>query len=291
MSDVYSEFLDQMEEAGDKFDSGGSSIGAVGRVKIEFGFHYYDDSYGSEYWRCWGHYKTPEDTNAAYLRVKEIAGENYKSIENGLRVTVFSENLLAGNAKIDLSKFCAKWKETGKLILENMREKQLPFNDIFYGQVKHTADPYAVAKGEGGKTKEYKGKMTFPTFLLPVQMFANKQEALTFIEANQPANNSSSEYSAKAMANFQKEEVLESNQQDIFSDVKMAYEGKKLLAAKAKHLELPVKPVATNSRSIIIFQNEILEYVAGTWDIEAQDIVSLPIADSIDPFTNEEIPF
>ncbi len=294
MTDVYNQFLDKMDEAGDEFDSGGSSIGTVGRMKIEFGLHHYSENYSSEYWKFWRPYKSPQETQSAYSSAKEameLAGEDVKMLQNGLKVTVFSEGILAGNAKVDLSKFCAKWKDAGKLILESARKEQLPINDIFYGQVKYTSDPYFVSLGEDGKTKEYDGKKMFPTFMLPVQKFANKQEAAAFVESNQPepmAFVDSNTYSDKAMTQFTARR-LEMCAVDIFEDVRSAYSGAP--NEMAKEVDLPIKPETSNPRVMRLYEDEILVYVANVWGIEGEDINKLYPRDNDMTVFGQEIPF
>lgn len=255
------DILREMHEAGQEFDGGQKGSGIVGRIKIEFGFHTYIEN--NDFWAFWRPYKTPPDKDEAYASACDAvtnAGGDLKQLRPGIKITVYADVLSRNEPyAMDLMEFTPAWQEGAyKMIYNSMLENELPFNDIFYGQVVYKANPYHVAKGEAGKTSEdQNGNPAYPTVRVPVQKFANQKEAQDFVGSL--AVNNEPKFSQEALAYFGNIETLMKNIDDILHTLEDAKNGKEM---QGSEYTFPAKPNQFN----------IALYTAKTWGITTDDL-------------------
>lgn len=272
MSDVYNQFLDEMEEKEDYEQS--ESAGIVREIKIETGWHGFEKGCGHDFWKYWRSFKNSEEMKPAYdssLEALELDRLKKKPAK-AIKVTIYPDDV----TKSEMRDLYAVWMtDTYALISKSLRENKLPLGEKFWGRVSYVPDPNAVSKGEAGKTEEYEGKKIFPNIRIPVQKFDDKQEAMAFIEANQPSdsNVASNKYSAKAMKSFTVER-LEMSTVDILATYDNALNGNQYMKK-----ELPDAPVPFNLSEYEII---LKKYTADIWEIDPSDV---------DILKNKEIPF
>lgn len=247
MTDVYADFLDQMEEKEDYARGGG---GIVREIKIEIGWHGYEKGCGHDFWKYWRPFNLSdkEERKEAFLSSqKTLRQDKLKKIPaKAIKVTIWNPGK---NENRDLYPI---WAEDKYAIMSNsIVENKLPLYEKFWSFLAYTPDT--------SKEKvEYEGKWNHPNMKIPVRIFANEEESMAFIEANQPVQPGSNGYSDMAMTNFQSVETLELNSEEILGHLVKAMSGEKIMGK-----ELP-----DNLQD----EESIKRYVADIWDIEPSDI-------------------
>jgi hypothetical protein len=273
-----SDFLKQMDEAGGKLDGGGSGLGCIGQMKVEFGFHGYPKIKGSglDFWFAWRPASSVEDAERAKMdceaKLKEHGVEAQARF--GIKVTVFKE-ALTGPYNRDLAEFIAKWqRDSYKMILDALNENDIPANKVFWGQTVSKANPYNVAKGEAGKTDtDQNDNPRYPTIRVPVKAFENEAAAREFFNSQGGESDSTIQWSEAVKTAFGAEGPNETLQAEILKWYTEATKGNYYANDKENYPGLPGKPT----------ESEAKEYIAGIYDgIEIEDIDT--ILDTFVPF-------
>lgn len=261
------QYLKDMDEKMAEFDNV-PSLGIVGRVKVEFGFHCYIE--GNDFWKFYRGFSKPEDTQAAFLSAKEAvgnAGGDAKKVRPGICVTIYADVLSRDMPyAADLREFTPRWQESShNMILDAIRNSDLPVGEVFYGQVQYKANPYRVAQGEAGKVaKDRDDNPAYPVVRVPVQKFANEQEAKDFVGANSIADNDDTilpNFSELARSNYPDSDSLKSSAEEISVWLAKAHQGI-ALNNDAENFPLPIPPTPGNLK----------KYIAAIYQIEASDI-------------------
>lgn len=175
------DFLNKMNKAGQEASSGGAGI--VAQVTVEFGWHRYVA--GVEFHAPFTPVKTPDDMLDAKQRCVDFLRENGSSDwpTFGVRTTVHKEEILTGEKRSyagDLREFVASFQEGAyEIVMQGLADSECPVGSKFWGRVKSKSDPYAVEKGEEGKTdKDQNDNPAYPRVRYIAEAFSNRAEAL-----------------------------------------------------------------------------------------------------------------
>jgi len=242
------------------------SMGIVGEIKIEFGFHCYIE--GNDFWKFYRGFNKPEDTQAAFLSAKdavENAGGDARQLRPGVCVKIYADVLSRDTPyAADLREFTPRWQEGAySMILDAIGS--LPIGEKFYGQVQYKANPYHVAKGEAGKTSEDReGNPAYPTIRVPVQKFT-KQEAIDFVAANSNTSNVSTISDA-----------AQSNAQEILDNWAIAQQGNCPFPDTPEYTKsFPLMPEKMTPPERKGYENQVVQWLAKVWEVTASDIDQL----------------
>jgi len=267
MSNV-NDYLDQMDE---KEDYEKSSIGIVREIKIETGWHGYEKGCGHDFWKYWRPFdlkseKSGEEMKTAYLSSKDMLESDglEKNPAKSFKITTYPDSA----DKNEMRDLYAVWMEdVFALISKSVRDNNLPLNEKFWGRVSFVPDPNAVAKGEEGKTEEYEGRKTYPNIRVPVQKFANEQEALDFVAAN--SNNAST---SSAIS-----EAAQSNAESIITDWEKARTGVLPYPGIPDYeRNFPALPEKITPSQRVDYENQIVKWLANdVWQVAISDIEQL----------------
>lgn len=269
------EFLDQMREEGRKLSGGSTSLGMVGKVLVQLGFHQYIKGQNQDFWYYWAAVTTFDEMEAKAAEVngklrQDGASDNARF---GVRVTVFKDVLSSDQPyKKDISEFTAEWQtESFNLVSESIIENDLPLGEVFWGQVKPKANPFHVAKGEAGKTdKDQNGNPRYPAIRVPVKKFANEAEARAFVEANgAKSSDNLPPFSDTAKANYPDLQSLVSCAEEIHLHLSKAQKGEAFMG-DTENYPLPKHPVKPDELPPPL--PLLKKYIAGIYSIEASDI-------------------
>lgn len=174
------DYLDQMNKAGKEASSGGTGI--IAQITIEFGWHRYVE--GVDFHAPFTPVKNPDDMLDAKQRCVDFLRENGSQgwPTFGVRMTVHKEEILTGEKRSyagDLRDFVASFQEGAYgIAMQGLAESECPVGVKFWGRVKSRNDPYAVDKGEEGKTeRDQNENKVFPRIRYVAEAFANREEA------------------------------------------------------------------------------------------------------------------
>jgi hypothetical protein len=253
------EFLAEMTAEGEKATGGGAGI--VGRVLIQLGLHRFVKDH--DFWQFW--LVTPEKSEVvrktAELQERLNQAGSTEKPNFGLRVTIFSDVLGHAPYKKNLDEFIPSWqKEAYGLLAQHVIDANLPIGKEFWGHVQMKANPFAVAKGEAGKTdKDQNDVPRFPTIRVPVKMFTDRAEAQTFVNANGQVT--SRPFSPTAKANYPDLSILETQGDDIAVWLNRAQQGTPY-NNDATNFPLPTPLTPPN----------VKKYIANIFLVEPEDV-------------------
>lgn len=269
-----SDFLKEMEKIGEEHGRQRSSISFVTQMVIEFGFYLYVD--GHDKMAFW---KVCEDrTEAPVIKAELQARLNEFGIteEPDYAMHIWADRNVIGRdaSDWDNSKVYSRWQWRNKdksptcftLIEEQILKNDFPLDGKkFWGRYIFKSNPYHVALGEAGKKKSKKdGKMYWPSFVLPVEKFANEKAAKAFMDGQKRSSNI--KWSATALAAFGDEGPMESLQEEILKWLNEAKKGNYYANDKKNYPELPDRPTESEARA----------YIAGIYEgIETEDIKAI----------------
>ncbi len=184
-------FIDQMNKAGKEASSGGAGI--VAQATVEFGWHRYVE--GVDFHAPFTPVKDPDDMLDAKQRCVDFLRENGSQDwpTFGVRTTVHKEEILTGEKRSyagDLREFVASFQEGAyEIVMQSLADTECPVGSKFWGRVKSKNDPYAVEKGEDGKTdKDQNGNPAYPRIRYIAEAFSNRAEALAVTGADDIAS-------------------------------------------------------------------------------------------------------
>lgn len=185
------DFLDRMRKIGDEHGRKGGS-GFITQMTIEFGFWVYvKDHDRLAFWkRC----EDPKEAETIKAEIQARLAEQNINEEPDYCLRMFaSKDVLGDNApdwvkEWDKDEFYGRWQWDKQkdgpetcytLIINSVEKNNLPFGTKFWGRYISKPNPYYVAQGEAGKkpSKKDPTKSYFPSFTLPVEIFADEAAA------------------------------------------------------------------------------------------------------------------
>ncbi len=259
-------FLDEMKSMASQFGTTGNS-GYITRMKIEFGFHAYNEK-GQDQMAFWKACKNKKEADViiAELQARLDAANLNKDIDFCVRIFTDKDvlNREKGSFEYDNNHFYHQryWENTkkteteGRLIFAEFTKNEFPIEEWFWGRYIFKAKPYFQLQGESGKTEGKDGVMRWPSFVLPIEKFSSEKEAREAAGGND--NGESSKWSKQALAIGI--EVLEYDANNIYEALENALAGKALMG---------------NPLPEVLDGENCKEYVAKIWKIEASDIDQL----------------
>ena len=270
------DFVNQMRDIANEYGNQGS-VGFVTQILVEFGFRVWiDDGVQRDPLTFW---KQCQDKSEADVIKSELQARVDEQNLNGkmhftLRVFADKNTLGRDPSDWDTNKFFDEWQWDKKpdgpetcfnLIVDSMDKNKLPFGEKFWGRYELRGNPYYVAQGESGKVPSKKDptKKFFPSFPLPVEMYANEQVAQDAAKSSGTSTSTTnSQWSDLAVKNYGPDmSGLEKSSDQILDWLEKAKKGV-AFNNDTENFPLPVPPTPPNLKV----------YVAGIYNIEVSDI-------------------
>lgn len=256
------DFLDRMRKKADDSGYSGGGGGTVAKILLETGLHRYVANH--EFWSFW----KPISDDAEMV----VIGEELKarlqeagSTDNpifGIKITIKKDALGRDPFKADLQEFIPEWQTDGfELICDAIEKLDLPIGEMFYGRFQYKANPFAVKKGEAGKTEtDQNGKARYPSIRVPIEKFANEAAAKEAAGSSSSGASVDSKWSDVARKNYPDLSVLAGLEGEILDWYKKAKEGTPYYNDAATYGEVPKAPPL------------IKKYIADIYTISPADI-------------------
>lgn len=261
-------FLDRMKKQADESGySGSGGGGTIARILLEVGLHRYVA--GHNFWSFWkpiGAAEGEMDRVGNELSERLLKAGSSELPMFGIKITIKKDVIGRDPFKADLQEFIPDWQDGYGLVVDAIKNLDLPIGETFYGKFQYKSNPYFVKKGEAaGKTEtDQNGVARYPSIRLPIEKFSN-EAAANEAAAKLAAGDSSSGNSASQWSDMLKKNYPDPIKfaDDNTSDIHKIYnqiKGGTLPFAGAPPLPDPLNPMTAK------------KYVAVMYTCEAGDI-------------------
>lgn len=206
-----------------------TTSGYVGQIVVSYGYKVFASGHSD----ATSFFEAGENKADALNKAKEFAEQvGAGKPTNGFLVKVIKDSVLnrdVSSWKNDFTKFYAMFTDAiKKQIKPKMIEIGALPNEDFWGQVQFVPDEYFVTRGDAGKTDtDQDGNPRFPSVLLPVVKFANREAAVAAVGENETyttqQNDNSHHWSTETLKNWSNEQI-NTNLKDILDAMQKEYD-------------------------------------------------------------------